>query len=93
MCTGCSLVAASADSQELKILNLHRRSWGWGSSAAKRDDDDTSVFLVYLKTGTSCYAYSQRGLFKVEVATQRLEFRASDAREANLWIKGINSNL
>jgi len=25
------------------------------------------------------------------VATQRLEFRASDAREANLWIKGINS--
>jgi hypothetical protein len=32
-------------------------------------------------------------MFKVEVATQRLEFRASDAREANLWIKGINSNL
>ena len=25
------------------------------------------------------------------MATQRLEFRASDAREANLWIKGINS--
>jgi hypothetical protein len=25
------------------------------------------------------------------VTTQRLEFRASDAREANLWITGINS--
>ena len=25
------------------------------------------------------------------MATHRLEFRASDAREANKWIKGINS--
>ena len=62
---------AAADLQELQILNLQRRpvSWGWGGSAPKRDDDDTSVFLVYLKTGTSCYAYSQRGLFKVEVCS------------------------
>ena len=65
------LPEASADLQELQILNLQRRpvSWGWGGSAPKRDDDDTSVFLVYLKTGTSCYAYSQRGLFKVEVCS------------------------
>ena len=65
------LPEASADLQELQILNLQRRpvSWGWGGSAPKRDDDDTSVFLVYLKTGTSCYAYSQRGLFRVEVCS------------------------
>jgi len=60
---------ASADLQELQILNLQRRpvSWGLGGSAHKRDD--TSVFLVYLKTGTTCYAYSQRGLFRVEVCS------------------------
>ncbi len=53
---------ASADLQELQILNLQRRpvSWGLGGSAHKRDDN--SVFLVYLKTWTSCYAHSQRGL-------------------------------
>lgn len=60
---------ASADLQELQILNLQRRpvSWGLGGSAHKRDDN--SVFLVYLKTGTFCYAYSQRGLFRVEVCS------------------------
>jgi hypothetical protein len=93
---------AEADLQELQILNLQRRrvSWSLGSSAHKRDD--SSVFLVYLKavadydlglglSGTTCDAYSQRGLFRVEMATHRLKFRASDAREANRWIKGINS--
>ena len=60
---------ALADLQELQILNLQRRpvSWGLGGSAHKRDD--ISVFLVYLKTGTTCYAYSQRGLFRVEVCS------------------------
>ncbi len=93
---------SAADLQELQILNLQRRlvSWSLGSSAHKRDD--SPVFLVYLKTvadydlglglsGTTCDAYSQRGLFRVEMATHRLKFRASDAREANKWIKGINS--
>jgi hypothetical protein len=93
---------AAADLQELQILNLQRRrvSWSLGSSAHKRDG--SSVFLVYLKavadydlglglSGTTCDAYSQRGLFRVEMATHRLKFRASDAREANKWIKGINS--
>jgi hypothetical protein len=84
---------ASADLQEMQTLNLQRRPvscclCGY-TPAHKRVD--SSVFLVYLKTGTTCDAYSHRGLFRVEVAMHRLEFRASDAREANLWIKGINS--
>ena len=71
---------AAADLQELQILNLQRQrvSWSLGSSAHKRDG--SSVFLVYLKavadydlglglSGTTCYAYSQRGLFSVEVCS------------------------
>ncbi len=60
---------AAADLQELQILNLQRQrvSWSLGSSSHKRDG--SSVFLVYLKTGTTCDAYSQLGLFRVEVCS------------------------
>lgn len=60
---------AAADLQELQILNLQRRPVFWGLGGSTHVRDDSAIFLVYLKTGTACYAYSQRGLFRVEVCS------------------------
>ena len=61
-------VDTAADLPELRIMNLQRRpvSWGrWGRSVVNYDD--SSVLIVHLKAGKWAYAYSQRGLFKVQV--------------------------
>ena len=60
---------ASSDLQELQILNLQRRPVSCCLCGSAHKRDDSSVFLVYLKTGTTCDAYSQRGLFRVEVCS------------------------
>ena len=71
---------AAADLQELQILNLQRQRMSWSLDSSAHERDDSSVFLVYLKavadydlglglSGTTCYAYSQRGLFSVEVCS------------------------
>jgi len=60
---------ASSDLQELQILNLQRRPVSCCLCRSAHKQDDSSEFLVYLKTGTTCDAYSQRGLFRVEVCS------------------------
>jgi hypothetical protein len=60
---------ASSDLQELQILNLQRRPVSCCLCGSAHKRDDSSEFLVYLKTGTTCDAYSQRGLFRVEVCS------------------------
>jgi hypothetical protein len=80
---------AAADLQELQIMNLQNRhsSVPWGSG---KKQNIGSTFQIHVKIFFKCHAYSQRGLFEVD-CTRALEFRASNAHEANLWIKGINS--
>jgi hypothetical protein len=60
---------ASADLQEMQTLNLQRRPVSCCLCGSAHKRDDSSEFLVYLKTGTTCDAYSQRGLFRVEVCS------------------------
>ena len=60
---------ASSDLQELQILNLQRRPVSCCLCGSAHKRDDSSEFLVYLKSGTTCDAYSQRGLFRVEVCS------------------------
>jgi len=48
-------------------------------------------FDIHLKTGTKCFAYSQQGLLEVD-STRVYTFRAEDARETNMRVKGINSH-
>ena len=80
---------AAADLQELQIMNLQNRrsSVPWGSG---KKENIGSTFQIHVKTSFKCHAYSQRGLFEID-CTRALEFRTSNANEANLWIKGINS--
>jgi hypothetical protein len=80
---------AAADLQELQIMNLQNRhsSVPWGSG---KKQNIGSTFQIHVKIFFKCHAYSQRGLFEID-CTRALEFRASNAHEANLWIKGINS--
>jgi hypothetical protein len=80
---------AGADLQELQIMNLQNRhsSVPWGSG---KKHNIGSTFQIHVKIFFKCHAYSQWGLFEID-CTRALEFRASNAHEANLWIKGINS--
>ncbi len=80
---------AASDLQELQIMNLQNRhsSVPWGSG---KNQNIGSTFQIHVKMFFKCHAYSQRGLFESD-CTRALEFRASNAHEANLWIKGINS--
>ena len=70
-------------------MNLQNRhsSVPWGSG---KKQNIGSTFQIHVKIFFKCHAYSQWGLFEID-CTRVLEFRASNAHEANLWIKGINS--
>ena len=82
---------AAADLQELQTINLqHRQSFlNWGSGK-NQTFNAGSTFQIHVRTFRKCHAYSQRGLFEVD-CTRALEFRASNAHEANMWIQGTNS--
>jgi len=82
---------AAADLQELQVINLqHRQSFLHWGSGKKQTFNAGSTFQIHVKIFRKCHAYSQRGLFEVD-CTRALEFRASNAHEANMWIQGINS--
>jgi len=82
---------AAADLQELQTINLQQRHsfLHWGSGK-KQTFNAGLTFQIHVKIFRKCHAYSQRGLFEVD-CTRALEFRASNAHEANMWINGINS--
>ncbi len=82
---------AATDLQELQRINLqHRQSFLHWGSGKKQTFNAGSTFQIHVKISRKCHAYSQRGLFEVD-CTRALEFRASNAHEANMWIQGINS--
>ncbi len=94
---------AAADLQELQLLHLmnlqHRPtavpcgSVGGGHAlggAGGKKQNGNVCFQILVNTGSRCHAYCQKGLCEVE-CTRALDFRAANAREANLWITGINS--
>ena len=49
------------------------------------------LFVLMLYVISRCNTSTANPLLYWQVATHSLEFRASNAREANKWIKGINS--
>ena len=70
---------AAADLSELRILSLQRQQ-----------QHDTSTFHVYVKSGQTCYAYSQRGLFEVEVScTLSHTHRSAHARTHSMHIHQV----
>ena len=80
---------AAVDLQEMQIMNLQRRPLSVGSAKSQIQESEF-CFEIHLRAGTKCLAYSQQGLFEVET-TRVCIFRAENARETNVWVKGINS--
>mmetsp|Transcript_26725 Transcript_26725/g.39311 ORF Transcript_26725/g.39311 Transcript_26725/m.39311 type:complete len:798 (-) Transcript_26725:388-2781(-) len=77
---------AAVDLQEMQIMNLQRRPLCANSQIRPSE----FCFEIHLRAGTKCLAYSQQGLFEVEIS-RVCTFRAENARETNVWVKGINS--
>jgi len=77
---------AAVDLQEMQIMDL-QLSVG---SAKSQIRESEFCFEIHLRAGTKCLAYSQQGLFEVET-TRACIFRAENARETDVWVKGINS--
>jgi len=75
--------------QEMRIMNLQRRPLSVGSAKSQIQESEF-CFEIHLRAGTKCLAYSQQGLFEVET-TRACIFRAENARETDVWVKGINS--
>ena len=63
---------AAADLQEMQILNLQHRAMPGGIASSAKNLCDSSILHVHLTTGAHGYAYSQRGIFNVEVRALNL---------------------